>query len=138
MKKLLLFLLLTAGSFVTILIVAAPAHASSFGRGWTWTNTGMEALDIGLMAIDYKQTRCFTNPKCSGPGFYENGPARLVVGKHPNKKRLLGSAVGYAAAHAFISAWLSPARRKNFQSLTSMGRFYFVMGNHQAGIKTKW
>ena len=111
---------------VVILLVATVGYADE----WTKQDTYRELAFIGLLAVDYLQTRTIVqNPD----KYFEYNP---IMGKHPNQQTVDIYMASVAIIHPIISYLLPPKsdkwrwiNRENFQYL-SIGVELGAVGNN--------
>jgi hypothetical protein len=91
-----------------------------------------KALEIAyqtIHAIDETQTARITEH-----GLREVGPARIVLGEHPDPEKTLLLFVATGVMHYLIVKHLPPKMRPWFQGFTIAESGYYVIDNHKNGL----
>ncbi len=77
---------LVAAALILLILSCGTANAAESANAntnrWTWGDTALEAVFVGVTAIDWDQTRQIANRH--SPFIYEDGWARSFIGSHPS------------------------------------------------------
>ena len=95
----------------TILFILLLTTTPAFADEWITADTWREGTYLGLLAIDWHQTRvCLASIGC-----YEKNPA---VGKHPSSQKLNVEVATTALTHIVLAAVLPEKFRAPFQYIS--------------------
>lgn len=121
------------------LALAILAQVEAQDLEWSRKDTIMECAFLGLLAVDYLQTRdLITNPKHREPG-RERYEQNLILGPHPTISTLNQYTAFCAAGHVVISMMLPQGKwRTNWQGFGIALEAVVIANNYRLGMRIKW
>lgn len=110
-----------------LLLISTP----SFADPWTTEDSYREAAYLGLLAVDWAQTRSFLRD----PKYYETNP---LLGSHPSQGKIDAAVVLTGLAHVYIARIIPEKYRAPFQYVSIGIEGGAVVHNFSFGVKVKF
>jgi hypothetical protein len=117
---------------LALIILLLPNNASSFDE-WSKQDIALEAVSLGLITIDWGQTRDIAaRPK----RFHEE--QNIFLGRHPSESAVNAYFISYLVLHPIITHVLPKKCRPWFQGITIGLEGQAVIHNYSIGLNLRF
>jgi len=117
-------------TLATLLLILLPCAAQAHDP-WTRADTERQALDTGLVVLDWGTTLDIANH----PGFHECNP---ILGRHPSRARINEYISAAIAADALLAYELPAAWRHRWQWAVAAVEVAAVDNNLGMGLRLRF